>query len=308
VRSVEPRYYYRRFLHPRFWSTWLLIGLLRLIALLPWGAQQRLGKWFGLAAYRFLKRRRYIAETNIRACFPQLSEQEQAALTRETFISNAKGYMECTVGWWRNLEVYYRKMEVHGLEHLREAERRGKGILLLGGHFSILDFAGPLVNQVLDFNYMYRPHNNPLFNAVIERQRRHFSGRSFDKKQVREMIEFIRAGNLVWYGCDQDFGPDHTVFAPFFGIAAATLTTPAWIARESDATVLFVSQFREQDQVYSIHFSPIFEGYPSECEITNARRLNDQIEAMVRRYPDQYLWLHRRFKTRPEGEPAFYRQ
>jgi len=307
VRPIEPKYYYRNFLHPRYWPTWILIGVLRLLAFLPHGAQQWLGRMMGLLSYHLAPRRRHIAETNIRLCFPELSESEQQQLVKDSLIATAKGYVESTTGWWGKMDPYIERLEVHGREHLEEAQRRGKGVLLLGGHFSILDFAGPLASAVFDFNHMYRPNNNPLFDAMIERNRRRFSGAAFSKKHLHDMIRYIQDGNIVWYGCDQDFGRRYSVFAPFFGIQAATLTTPAWIARETGATVLFISQFREKkDKTYSIYFSPIFENYPSDDEVENATRLNQEIEKRVRQYPEQYLWVHRRFKTRPEGEPGLY--
>ena len=122
------------------------------------------------------------------------------------------------------------------------------------------------------------------------------------------MIEFIKQGNVVWYAPDQDsgVGPKRGIFAPLFGVQAATLTTPAWIARETGATVLQLSQFREENGVYSVHYSPIYEDFPSDDELENCTRLNKGLEEAIKIHPEQYLWLHRRFKTRPEGEPSLY--
>ena len=306
MRPVDPQYYYTQFLHPRYWPTWLLIGLLRLLAFLPHSVLQAIGTFLGWAMYHLGRERRDVAETNIRLCFPEKSATEQRQLARDSIIATAKGYVESTKGWWANMEPYHQRLQVYGREHLEEAKRRGKGIVLLGGHFSILDFAAPLVSPLMDFNYMYRPQDNPLFDAVIERRRRTFSGRSFSKDNLRNMIRFIRDGGLVWYGCDQDFGRRNSVFAPFFGVQAATLTAPAWIAHATGATVLMISQFRERGKTYSVHFSPIFEDYPTGDEVADARRMNEELEKMILIHPEQYLWVHRRFKTRPEGEPDLY--
>ena len=306
MRPVEPRYYYRQFLHPRYWGAWCLIGLLRLIAFMPHSVIQGLGHLIGVLSYWFARERRQAVETNIELCFPEKTPEEQRRLVRASMVAVAKGYVESARGWWGNMEPYHRNLEVHGLEHFEEAKRRGKGIILLGGHFSILDFAGPLLMPLMDFNYMYRPHGNPLFNSVIERARRRFSERAFAKDELKGMIRFIRQGGLVWYGCDQDFGRRNSVFAPFFGVEAATLTAPAWIAKATGATVLMIGQFREKGKTYSIHFSPIFEDYPSGDQRADAARMNEELERMIRLHPDQYLWAHRRFKTRPEGEPPVY--
>lgn len=306
AEPLDPKYRYRNFLHPRFWPTWLGIGLLHVLSWLPHNAQQALGAWVGGLVYRLGGRRIHVTRRNIQVCFPALDPAAQEALIRDSLIANARGFLECTKGWWRDMTPYARKLEFHGLEHLHEAQARGKGILLLGGHFSLLDFGAPLIAQVLDFNYMYRPHNNPLFNAVIQRARGRRMGQGFTKRQLRAMVEFVREGNTVWYGFDQDFGTRNSVFAPFFGIPAATLTTPAWIARETGASVLMVSQFREGNGVYSIRFSPLLEDFPGADEVTNATRINALLEAAIRVHPDQYLWMHRRFKTRPPGQASVY--
>ncbi|MFE8072197.1 lipid A biosynthesis acyltransferase [Marinobacteraceae bacterium S3BR75-40.1] len=306
MATIPPQYQYRRFLHPRYWPTWILVGTLRLIAFLPHNGKQRLGTWLGLLTYKLAGKRRHIAETNIRACFPEKTPEEQRELVKDTFIATSKGYVESTIAWWGNIQPYVDHLQVYGLEHLREAERRGKGVLLLGGHFSILDFAGPLANSVFNFNYMFRPNNNRLFNAMIERGRLNFSGHAFTKKQLHDMIAFMQEGHVVWYGCDQDFGRRNSVFAPFFGIQTATLTTPTWIARKSNATVLQISQLRHEGKTYSIHFSPIYESFAELDDAAAAALMNQELERVIRLAPEQYLWVHRRFKTRPEGEPKFY--
>jgi len=280
--------------------------IMYLVSFLPYRRKIQLGEWLGRQLHRFGGNRRRTAMGNIKACFPELSVKEQEQMVLDTFISNSIGYIESTIAWWRPIQPFLDTLEVHGREHLEEALSRGKGVLLVGGHFSIMDFAGPLVHHCVDFNYMYRPQNNKLFNALIERSRRRYSGVSFDKRQLKQMLEFIKQDNLVWYGPDQDLGLRQGVFAPFFGVPAATLTTPAWIARETGATVLQISQFREQNGVYSVYFSPILEGFPSDDEVENATRINAGLEQGIRIHPEQYLWLHRRFKTRPEGEPSLY--
>lgn len=308
MQELRPEYRYTNFLHPKYWGNWLLIGLMYLVSFLPYRSKQKLGAWLGISLYKFGASRYKTARGNIKACFPELSGEEQEQLIRETFISNAIGYIENTIGWWRPLEPYFEKLEVHGRHHLDQALGREKGVLLVGGHFSIMDFAGPLVHHVTTFNYMYRPQNNKLLDAFIERHRRRYSYKKFTKRELHDMNAFIKEGNLVWYGPDQDVGvgPKRGIFAPFFGVPAATLTTPAWIARETGCTVLQISQFREKNGVYSVHFSPILEGFPSDDELENATRINKGLEDAIRIHPEQYLWLHRRFKTRPEDSPSIY--
>jgi KDO2-lipid IV(A) lauroyltransferase len=306
MRPIDPKYYYRNFIHPRYWGTWFAILILFLISLLPYRGKLSLGRWLGGLQYKYGKSRRQAAETNVKACFPELTDQERDELVYENCVSVATGYMESTIAWFGNPQPFIDKLEVHGREHLEEAKARGKGVILIGAHFSIIDFAGPLVHSVEPFNYMYRPQNNPLLNALVERARRKYSNKDFTKREIKPMLEFIKQGNVVWYAPDQDSSPEHSVFAPFFGVATSTLTTPAWLARETGATVLHLSQYREKGGVYSVYYSPIVEDYPGEDEVENATRLNQGLETDIKRHPEQYLWLHRRFKHRPEGEPPFY--
>ncbi len=306
MRPIEPRYYYRNFIHPKYWGTWFVLFILFLISLVPYRGKLALGRFFGWVMYKLAHDRRSVAKQNISACFKEMSDAEHDKMVYECFVSNITGYMESTIAWFGNPQPYIDNLEVVGKEHLDEAVARGKGVLLVGAHFSIIDFAGPLAHSVTPFNYMYRPQNNPLLNAMIERARRHYSHKDFTKRDVKQMMEFIKDGNVVWYAPDQDVSRRHSVFAPFFGVQTSSLTTPAWIARETGATVLQLSQFRERPGQYRMQYSPILEGYPGEDEVVNATRINRGLEEAIRRHPEQYLWLHRRFKRRPEGEAPFY--
>jgi KDO2-lipid IV(A) lauroyltransferase len=303
---IPKKYYYSQYLHPRYWVTWLGIGFMFLISRLPYKMKMKLGTLMGTLMYKQGGSRLQITRTNINACFPELSDLAREELIRHSFIANSQGLVETTIAWWCNHQPILDKLEVNGLKHLKEAEARGKGVLLVGGHFSTLDLAGPMVNSVFDFSYMYRPNDNPLFNAVIERHRLRYSHEKFNKHELKDMIEFVKQGNTVWYGYDQDFGAPRSVFAPFFGIQTATLKTTMAITRDTGATVLMISQFREENGAYSIHFSPIFEDLAEDEDVIAATRLNAQLEEFIRIHPEQYLWMHRRFRSRPEGEPAFY--
>lgn len=305
-QPIAKEYYYTNFLHPRYWVTWIGIGLMFLVSLLPFKAQMWLGTQLGILMYKQGGSRLQITRANINACFPKLSKTEREELIRQSFIANMKGLVETTIAWWCDHQPVLDKLKVNGLEHLKEAEARGKGVLIVGGHFSTLDLAGPMANSVFKFSYMYRPNDNPLFDAVIERHRRRYSHEKFNKHQLKDMVQFIKAGNTVWYGYDQDFGAPRSVFAPFFGIQTATLKTTMAITRDTEATIIMISQFREKNGGFSIHFSPIFEGIAEDDDLTAATRLNAQLESFIRIHPEQYLWMHRRFRSRPVGEPAFY--
>ena len=293
--------------HPTLWPAWLGVFFLNLLSRLSMPAKQRWGKAIGLFLSKRWKSRHRVARTNIQACFPETSEAWQTQLVDDCFVACVRGLLESTHAWWRDMTPYLETVEVHGLENVEEAKARGKGLLLIGAHYSIFDFALPLIANKLDKpGYMYRPNDNPVIDRTIENgRRRHFNIRPFTKRQLPEMMDFLREGGEVWYACDQDFGRKVEVFAPFFGVDAGCITTPSYIARESGASIICVSHLRTPDGGYRIAFSPIQENFGQDNQ-RDAEVWNRFIEQTIRQYPDQYLWLHKRFKTRPEGAPRFY--
>ncbi|MDO3721321.1 lysophospholipid acyltransferase family protein [Marinobacter sp. chi1] len=293
--------------HPAFLGAWITVFILWLVSLLPMATKQRFGDWLGRKLARKLKSRARVVDANLKACLPELDDAARKRLVEDTFVASTRGMLESTHAWWRDVAPYCESEIVLGREHLEEAREQGRGVLLIGGHYSIFDFALPLVASNLDKpGYMYRPNNNPVIDRMIERgRRRHFNIRPFTKRELRPMMEFLKEGGQVWYACDQDFGRKTEVFAPFFGIQAGCITTPSYIARESGAAIICVSHLRLPDGGYRVEFSPIQEGFGDDPK-QDAETWNRFIERTIRELPDQYLWLHKRFKTRPEGAPSIY--
>lgn len=301
---------YSHYLSPRWWPTWALVGLIWLAAQLPISWQWQLGRALGEIAYRLLPRRRHITETNIRLCFPELSAEQQQALVRKSFHSNGIGIMEIGLAWFRNPERFRVITRVHGLEHVETALARGQGILLLGGHYSTLDLGGSLVSLFIDADVMQRDHNNPLMNAVMTRARERRYGVALGAKDLRGLLKRLKQNRIVWYATDQDYGRKGIVFAPFFDVPAGTITATSRIAERSGCTVLPFSHFRRDSEVgYDIYFHPPLANFPSGDDLADASLANLTIEREIRRFPDQYLWMHRRFKTRPSpNDPDLYRE
>ncbi len=293
--------------HPALWPTWIVVFILYCISLMPMTMKQTAGDKLGRLLHKKLKGRTKIAKQNISACFPELSEAEQSALVEDTFVACTRGFLETTHSWWRDVTPYVDNLIITGEEHLIAAQERKNGILLLGGHFSIFDLALPFFASKLSKpGYMYRPNDNPVIDRMIEQGRRkHYGIQGFNKRQLKDMITFIKEGGEVWYAADQDFGSKGTEFVKFFGINTGCISAPSWIARESGATVLQVSQFRHPNGQYEIAFSPIMENF-GEDDLKDAQAWNTHLEAAIRRYPDQYLWLHKRFKSRKPGDKPFY--
>jgi KDO2-lipid IV(A) lauroyltransferase len=296
-----------RFAHPRYWGTWLAIGAMHLGAWLPWRLKLWVGKAIGLAAWRFAGSRRHITETNIRLCFPDLDADRQAALVRQTFIANGIGILETATGWCRDPEHLRHRVTFRGQEHMARAQEKGQGVLIIGIHFSTLDLGGALHSLFFPADVVYRPHDNPLFERFMTRARRRIFGRAIDRRDLRGVVRRLKAGHNVWYSPDQDFGRDASVFAPFFGIEAATIKLTAKIARMTGAPVMpLIFHRNPDDRTYTLEYLPPLADFPSGDEVADAARINAVIEAAIRRHPEQYLWLHRRFKTRPHGEPKLY--
>ncbi|QSP95468.1 lysophospholipid acyltransferase family protein [Marinobacter salinisoli] len=293
--------------HPAYLGSWFVVFILWLLSLLPMATKQRLGGWLGRKLAGKLKSRARVVDANLRVCLPDLDDARRAQLVEDTFVASTRGMLESTHAWWRDVRPYCERATVLGLEHLEEARNNGQGVLLIGGHYSIFDFALPLIACKLDKpGYMYRPNNNPVIDRMIERgRRRHFNIRPFTKRELRPMLSFLKEGGQVWYACDQDFGNKTEVFAPFFGVQAGCITTPSYIARESGAAVICVSHLRLPDGSYRVVFSPIHKGFGDDPQ-QDAETWNRCIENTIRELPDQYLWLHKRFKTRPQGAAGVY--
>jgi len=293
--------------HPALWPTWIVVFILFCLSLLRMSTKQTLGEKLGRLLHKKLKGRTKVAKKNIAACFPELSEEEQATLVEDTFIACTRGFMETTHAWWRDVTPYVDNLIITGQENLLEAQKRGKGILLLGGHFSIFDLALPFfAAQLHKPGYMYRPNDNPVIDRMIEKgRRRHYGIKGFSKRHLKGMIEYMKEGGSVWYAADQDFGRKSAEFVDFFGVKTGCINAPSWIARESGASVIQVSQFRHPNGQYEIAFSPIMENF-GEDDAKDAQDWNTHLEAAIRRHPDQYLWLHKRFKTRQPGDDPIY--
>lgn len=294
------------FLTPRYWGAWLQIGALAALARLPLSWQYRLGRGLGRIFRRLGGSRRHIAARNLALCFPELDDAAREQLLRATFESIGVSLLETATAWFGRPESLVDRIEIHGLELLEAAQADGRGVLLAGAHFVNLDLAGALLSFVADIDVMYRSHDNRLLEYFIQRGRGARYGAVVSRKDTRGAIRRLRAGRTLWYAPDQDYGPHHSVFAPFFGTPAATLTATSRFARLGAARVMFISHFRGATPGSCELRIRDVPDIPSGNDFADACILNRIIEAEIRRHPEQYLWLHRRFKSRPAGAPDVY--
>ncbi len=288
-------------------SVTLIHGLMWLQAHLPLRLQPLLGRLWGALLWRIGGRRKRIAARNLELCFPALSAEERENLLRAHFHSLGLSLVELPLAWFGNLERLTPLGRIHGLERLQQLQAEGQGVLLVAAHFTCLEIAGCLLGRHLDFDGMYRSHKNPHFDRLQKNGRLRSTRSMYPRDQVRTVIRALKSGRTVWYAPDQDYGRKNSVFVPFFGVPACTLTATHKLARLSGARVVMMETIRsEQPWRYDIRLSEPLEDFPSADETTDTARIAGLIEAMVEKAPEQYLWVHRRFKTRPEGEPTLY--
>jgi KDO2-lipid IV(A) lauroyltransferase len=297
-----------RLLAPRQWAAWIGVGFIWLIAHLPFRILMRLGRLAGRLALHLNPERRRIAATNIALCFPELGDTAQNALLRANLCDVGMMLAEFALGWMGSDRAIAKvPVTVEGLEHLEAARAAGRGVLLVGGHFSHLELSARLVSSRIRIAGMYRRMDSEVFEFAVLRSRLHYAEAMFDKDDIRGTVRYLKKGGTLWYAPDQDMRSKDNVFVPFFGVRAATITATHHLARLSGALVVpFFHRRLPDDTGYAMRLGAPLPDFPSDDAERDTARVNLQIERMAREAPEQYLWVHKRFKTRPPGEPKIY--
>jgi len=306
-KHSEPEFH-PSFYGPRYWPTWLLLAFFRFCALLPVGVNFAIGRFIGVLFTYLAPSRRRIAEINIALCFPELDAQAQQKIVRGVMESCGISIMESAMSMWGQENKLRDRHSIEGMEHIEAAQANGQGVLLIGCHFTTMDPAGRVFSYHGKADMLYRKDPNPLLAYELIKAREKYLNSAIVFSDTRKLIKNLRQGNVVWYAPDQDYGKDHSVFAPFFGIQTSSILGTARIAQLGRAAVLPYAHYREANGHYKLIFSAPLENYPTGDDVADAARINKVIEDMVRVKPEQYLWVHRRFKTRPPGEPDFYKK
>lgn len=295
------------FLGLRFWPSWLLFGFMRLVTWLPFSWQMAVGSLIGRLAYHLARSRRHIAEVNIRLCFPELDANQAGELVKAHFLSVGKGIVETALCWWGRESQLQKKSILLGSEHLQRGLEQGKGVILLSAHFTTLELGGRLLALDTPFHVLYRQHKNPLFEAVMRRARKRRFEKAIARNNTRALLASLKDNMPVWYAPDQNHGGPQSVFVPFFGVPASTLAATSRLAKVSGASVVPFFQMRlPENQGYLLILCPALADFPGNNPETDTARINRLLEDVIREMPEQYLWIHRRFKTRPEGESYPY--
>lgn len=293
-------------LGPRTWPTWLGIGAMVLLARLPWPLQRGLGRALGSVLRLVLGERRRIAARNLALCFPALDDAARASLLRQHFAALGIGLFEFARAWWGSVAPLRRGLQVEGLEHIEAARAGGRGVIVISGHFTTLEICGRLLCDHVPLAGMYRPHAQAAMEWAVKHGRLRYAAAMFGRDELRPALRHLKQGGLLWFAPDQDTRRGDSVFVPFFGRPASSLTSTHQLARLSGAAVLAFAHVRRADGGYTLRLSPAFADFPSEDAVADTARVMAAIEGMARAAPAQYLWIHRRFKRQPDGGEDLY--
>jgi Kdo2-lipid IVA lauroyltransferase/acyltransferase len=294
------------YFHPRYWLTWLGIGFLRLFEPLPHGLLRLSGRALGGFVYLLPTSFKRIARRNLELCLPELDARERRRILRAHFAGLGCALFETAMSWWSSNKRIRRMTFISGLEHLEAAQNTGRGVLLLSAHFTTIEMGCRALATRLPLNIMYRPTKNPLIGEFVHSRRALQTRRAIPRDDVRTLIKALRDGEVVWYAPDQSFRKKGAEMVRLFGIPAATNTATSRIAGMTNALVLPYFFERLPGGGFKGVIHPPLDNFPSDDPVGDAERFNRIVETEVRRIPEQYLWIHRRFKGLSPDYPKYY--
>ena len=287
--------------------TRVALALVWLLRLLPLPLLAAIGSGLGALLYALGSERRRVCLINLAHCMPQLAPGERVALARRHFAVFARAFLERAILWWGSPARIRRLVRIEGREHFEAL--RGEPLILLAPHFVGLDMGWTRLALEFDMVSIYSMQKGEVLNAVLFAGRQRFGAQTLLARQegVRPALRAMQAGRPIYYLPDMDYGQRDTIFVPFFGVEAATITGVSRLARLARARVLpCITRMLPGGEGYVVRFLPAWEDYPGASIEADTRRMNAFIEEQVRQMPEQYLWVHKRFKTRPPGEPSWY--
>jgi KDO2-lipid IV(A) lauroyltransferase len=301
----------RRPLHhywqPRYWPIWIGFGVLRLTCLLPYRWQIGLGEAIGRLGHRVAGSRRAVTRRNIELCFPELDAGERDALALRHFESLGASLMEFALARWASDRKLEQLVTHKGVEHVTETLRAGHGVILMSAHFTALEITGrTLKPRIPPFDIVYRSFRNPLTTEIVATTRERAGRKTIEKNDIKAMVRSLKEGAPVWYAPDQAYHQKQSALIPFFGIPAMTNTATTTLARLGRAKVVPYFPRRLPGGGYEVTIGPPIEGIPGKDAEADTARYHEVLEAFIRKCPEQYYWVHRRFKNRPEPLPDLY--
>lgn len=296
-----------RLFAPRYWPTWLGLGLLRLFAMLPYEWLVRMGRGLGCLLLHLPIGFIRTARRNMELCLPQRTPAERQELLERHFQSLGIGLFEIAFTWWASPARFKKIIRIEGQENLRAALAGGRGVILLTAHFTTLEIGARILASVEPTNFLYRPTKNEVLARFLARCRRRFGGHPIPRDDIRALIGALKHNECVWYAPDQSYRKKGAQMVELFGIPAATNTFTSRLARMTGAAVLpYFFERLPGAQGYRGVIHPALDNFPGKCPVADTERFNHLIEAQVHKVPDQYLWIHRRFKGLSDDYPDYY--
>ncbi len=296
-------------LHPRYWLLWLALGMAYLISWLPYSWLMAMGRGLGRLSFKLLKSRGRIARRNLELCFPEMSDTDRARLVRRNAEETGCAAIETLIGWWWPTWRIRRIAHFKGYEHIQAAQAQGKGVLLLASHMLHLEAACRVFGLTHPSVGFYRPHNNALMEFFMYRGRSRGNKFMIGKRDVKALLKALNDGEVCFYLPDQDYGRNRAIFAPFFAVPDTACTNGTLLfARSANCVVIpiYTSKLPGQ-QGYQIEALPALTDFPGDDDYQAICRVNQWVEQAVLKHPEQYMWVHRRFKTRPDADaPSLY--
>jgi Kdo2-lipid IVA lauroyltransferase/acyltransferase len=291
----------------RHWPIWIGFAIWWLIAQLPYRLQMLMGSIFGKVIAFFGKKRIAIAKRNIELCFSKLPANEQKKLLQQHIDSLGKTFFEMGIAWFWSKKRLQKLVSYEGLEYLKQAHKNKQGVLLMTVHSTHMELTAAFLNIQHSIDGTYRKHFNPVYDFIqkIRRERFNEDTLTIERKDVRGMIKSLRKGRALWHAPDQDYGVKHSIFLPFFGVNAACLTTTTPLTQMGQAIVIPAVSVRKPDG-YHLRVLPPLENFPSNDVTEDTQKIVSIIEQLIMLAPEQYLWVHRRFKNQPAGTPDLY--
>lgn len=291
----------------RHFPAWVVYAFLWLLAHLPFKLLMALGRGLGWLFRLFFTSRRQVVEKNLKACFPQKDQTAIDALIRQNYRETGMMVAQTLRTFLNRSPKYFANLEIKGKHHLQSCLDKGQGVLLVSGHFTALDVGGRAISEQFPVAGVYRPHKSPVQEYVVKKSRESYAKKMFTRDELKGIVKYLKSGGIVWYAPDQDYRRGQSVFSDFFGIPASTITATHQLARISGCQVMFFAVKRiDEKPYYELSLSPPLKHFPSKDEQVDTDRINLGIEKMVKYAPAQYLWLHKRFKTRPGDFDKFY--
>ncbi len=308
-KVLQPNFKFS-FLLPKYWLTWLGVIILYSISWLPYKLQLAMGRALGRLLLKIGSSRKKVALKNLELCFPDMTAAERQRILKVNFENTGIALFETGMGWWWPDWRIKRKFTVTGIEHFEKAKQEGKGVLLLTVHYLSAEIIGRGIGHAHPLVIFYRPHNNPLMEFFQFRGRGRSNKYMLGKRDVKGLIKALRDKESCLYLPDQDYGRNRSLFVPLFAVKEAATTTGTLIfARQKETVTMMMLPKRNDDgSGYTLEMTPALEGFPTENDENDVIRVNQEVEKAILRKPEQYMWLHRRFKTRPnEDDPSLYK-